>query len=375
MKYLVNICRLLVGVLFIISGLIKANDPLGFSYKLEEYFSVFGWDFFKPMALFMSVAITVFEIICGVAVLVGSRMKLYAWLLMLMIVFFTFLTFYSAYFNKVTDCGCFGDALHLTPWQSFSKDIILFILILPIFLWRSKIQPLFSVKMDNIVMLAATALSLWFNMFCINHLPVIDFRPYKIGTNIVQDMAIPEGAPVDEYETKLVYLNKKTGEKKEFTTAEYTKASYLWEDTLTWAWDTTISNLVKEGFKPKIHDFSIADDDGNKITDEVLKKPGYTLFVVNYNIAKSDKSHQSEINKLVSECDKNKIPVIGLTASVAEKEAFRHEVQAAYPYYTCDETALKTMVRSNPGLVLMKDGVVQNMWHHNDVPDFASMTK
>jgi uncharacterized membrane protein YphA (DoxX/SURF4 family) len=124
MKYLVIFSRFIVGVLFIISGLIKANDPLGFSYKLEEYFAVFGWDFFKPMALSLSVAITVFEIICGVAVLIGSRMRLFAWLLLLMILFFTFLTFYSAYFNKVTDCGCFGDALHLTPWQSFSKDII-----------------------------------------------------------------------------------------------------------------------------------------------------------------------------------------------------------------------------------------------------------
>jgi uncharacterized membrane protein YphA (DoxX/SURF4 family) len=375
MKYLVNICRLLVGVLFIISGLIKANDPLGFSYKLEEYFTVFGLDFFKPFALALSVVITVFEIVCGVAVLIGSRMRLFAWLLMLMIVFFTFLTFYSAYFNKVTDCGCFGDALHLTPWQSFTKDVVLFVLILPIFLWRNKVQSIVSMKMDNIMMLAATALSLWFNIACINHLPVIDFRPYKIGTDIVKDMAIPEGAPVDEYETKLVYLNKKTGEKKEFTTAEYTKASYLWEDTLTWAWDTTLTKLIKEGFKPKINDFDITDDDGNKITDAVLKKAGYTLLIVNYNVSKSDKSHQAEINELVAECDKNKIPVVGLTASVSEKEAYRHVVQAAYPYYTTDETALKTMVRSNPGLVLMKDGVVKNMWHHNDVPDYNSMIR
>ena len=177
MKFVVNISRLLVGVLFIISGFIKANDPLGFSYKLEEYFTVFGWDFFKPFALFLSVAITVFEIICGVAVLLGSRMKLFAWLLMLMIVFFTFLTFYSAYFNKVTDCGCFGDALHLTPWQSFTKDVILFIFILPIFINRKEIKPLLSAKADNISIGLSTAISLWFNINCMQHLPMIDFRP------------------------------------------------------------------------------------------------------------------------------------------------------------------------------------------------------
>jgi len=373
MKYFVNFSRIFVGILFIISGLIKANDPLGFSYKLEEYFTVFGWDFFKPMALTLSVAITVFEIVCGIAVLVGSRMKLFAWLILLMIIFFTFLTFYSAYFNKVTDCGCFGDALHLTPWQSFSKDIILLIFILPIFLWRKNINPMFKVKADNGIILASTALSFWFNMHCINHLPVKDFRPYKIGTNLVKEMEIPEGAPVDEYETKLVYKNKKTGEKKEFTTAEYSKASYLWEDTLSWAWDTTLSKLVKEGFKPHIHDFAITNDDGNNVTDSVLKKQGYTLLIINYNLSKSSKEHQPEINKLVAECDKAGIPVIGLTASVSEKEAYRHEVQAMYPYFTTDETALKTVVRSNPGLVLLKKGTVVNMWHHNDVPTFSEM--
>jgi hypothetical protein len=186
-------------------------------------------------------------------------------------------------------------------------------------------------------------------------------------------MEIPEGAPFDEYETKLVYKNKKTGEKKEFTTAEYSKASFLWEDTLTWAWDTTLSKLVKEGFKPHIHDFAITNDEGNNVTDSVLKKHGYTLLIINYNLSKSSKEHQPEINKLVAECDKAGIPVIGLTASVSEKEAYRHEVQAMYPYYTTDETALKTVVRSNPGLVLLKEGTVVNMWHHNDVPTFSEM--
>jgi len=374
MKYIVAICRFLVGVLFIISGLIKANDPLGFSYKLGEYFTVFGMEFLQPMALTFSVAITVFEILCGVAVLIGSRMRLFAWLLLLMIIFFTFLTFYSAYFNKVTDCGCFGDALHLKPWESFTKDIILLILILPIFVWRNKIEPLMSAKMDNISIASATALSFIFNMFCIWHLPVIDFRPYKIGTNLPEKMAIPDGAPVDVYETMLVYKNKKTGDKKEFTTAQYSKATYLWEDTLTWAWDTTINKLIKEGYKPAIHDFNITNNDGENVTDAILKKAGYTLLIVNYNINKSDAKHQPQINNLVAALDKEKIPVIGLTGSAHDDtEKYRHEVQAMYPYYTTDETALKTMVRSNPGLILLKQGVVVKMWHHNDTPTIEEL--
>jgi uncharacterized membrane protein YphA (DoxX/SURF4 family) len=368
MKYIVAICRILVGVLFIISGLIKANDPIGFSYKLQEYFEVFGMEFFVPFALTLSVLITVFEIVCGVATLIGSRMKLFSWLLLLMIIFFTFLTFYSAYFNKVTDCGCFGDALHLTPWQSFTKDIVLLVWILPIFLWRNKIQPLFSSKLDNGLIIASTIISIWFNINCIMHLPAIDFRPYKVGTDIAKAMEIPEGAQLDVTETVLYY--QKDGVTKEFTTK-----NYPWQDTL-WKWVKTENKVIVEGYKPPIHDFTINTPEGENITDSILRTPGFTFMLVAYDIKKTDVDVLKEVNNFQAECEKNKIPFFGISGSIGKDiEDFRHQNQCMYPFYSCDGTALKTIIRSNPGLVLLEKGVVKGMWHHNDFPDFKDLNK
>ena len=371
MKIITGICRVAVGVLFIISGLIKANDPLGFSYKLAEYFEVFGIEFFKPFALALAIFICAFEVGCGVATLTGSKIKLTSWALMLMIVFFTFLTFYSAYFNKVTDCGCFGDALHLTPWQSFSKDIVLFILILPIFIRRNKIQSFFSNKVDNVIAFGSILLVALFSIHCYRHLPIKDFRPYAIGKSIPEQMKIPDGAQPDVYESVLVYKNKKTGEKKEFTTAEYMKATYLWQDTLTWAWESTENKLVKEGYHPAIHDFSITSVEGEDVTQKIITNPTYNFLLISYDIGLASKEIQPKINEFVKECSKDSVAFIGLAGSSAKDiDNFRHDVNALYDYYITDQTVLKTMIRSNPGLMLLKNGVVINMWHYNDFPSY-----
>ena len=371
MKIITGICRVAVGVLFIISGLIKANDPLGFSYKLAEYFEVFGIEFLKPFALALAIFICAFEVGCGVATLTGSKIKLTSWALMLMIVFFTFLTFYSAYFNKVTDCGCFGDALHLTPWQSFSKDIVLFILILPIFIRRNKIQSFFSNKVDSIIAFGSVLLVAVFSIHCYRHLPIKDFRPYAIGKSIPEQMKIPDGAQPDVYESVLVYKNKKTGEKKEFTTAEYMKATYLWQDTLTWAWESTENKLVKEGYHPAIHDFSITSVEGEDVTQKIITNPTYNFLLISYDIGLASKEIQPKINEFVGQCAKDSVAFIGLAGSSAKDiDNFRHDVNALYDYYITDQTVLKTMIRSNPGLMLLKNGVVINMWHYNDFPSY-----
>ena len=196
MKYLVNISRIFVGVLFIISGLIKLNDPLGFSYKLQEYFSadVLNIPFLEPYALMISVLVVVFEVVLGVFLLIGYKPKFTVWSLFVMIVFFTFLTFYSAYFDKVKDCGCFGDALKLTPWESFTKDVILLVLILILFFGVKHIKPIFSKLQTTILALLSFIFSFWFGYHVLMHLPVVDFRAYKIGNNIAEGMRIPENA-------------------------------------------------------------------------------------------------------------------------------------------------------------------------------------
>jgi len=195
MKYLVGISRIIVGILFIISGLIKLNDPMGFSFKLEEYFSagVLDLPFFEPYALAISIIVVIFEVLLGVMLLVGFKPKSTVWSLLLMIVFFTFLTFYSAYFNKVTDCGCFGDAIKLTPWESFTKDVILLVLIIILFIGRKHITSILGPSIKRILVAVALLLSAWYAYHVLNHLPVIDFRPYKIGANIEEGRAFPMG--------------------------------------------------------------------------------------------------------------------------------------------------------------------------------------
>lgn len=376
MKFLTWFSRIFVGVLFIISGLIKANDPIGFSIKLDEYFTVFGMEFLKPMSVFLSMFICVFEVACGVATLTGSKIRQTSWALLLMIVFFTFLTFYSAYFNKVTDCGCFGDALKLTPWQSFNKDLILLVFILIIFIRRDKITSMLSPKGDWIAIGLAFGLSTWFTVYCYNHLPIKDFRPYAVGKNLIKQMEVPPGAQQDVFETKLVYKNLKSGDKKEFSQEEYMKLK-IWEDTLTWAWDTTLSKLIVEGYKPPIHDFKIMSIDGSTdVTMDVLNNPEYNFLLVAYNITKANTAAQPKINELANAVQKKGINFIGLTASpYSLVDPFRHENQNMFDYYTVDETALKTMIRSNPGLILLKGGTVIDMWHYNDIPSFEEVSK
>lgn len=214
MKYIVNISRILVGVLFIISGFIKLNDPVGFSFKLEEYFSqgVLDLPWLMSYALAISIFMVIFEVLLGVMLLVGFRVKFTMWSLLLMIVFFTFLTFYSAFFNKVTDCGCFGDAIKLTPWESFTKDIVLLVLIVVLFVGRKYIKSIFGSNTKRIITLVVLVLCIIYANYVLNHLPVIDFRPYKIGANIEDGMSVPENAPKPIYE--YAWKFKTNGEEK-----------------------------------------------------------------------------------------------------------------------------------------------------------------
>lgn len=218
MKYLVGIARIIVGVLFIISGLVKLNDPVGFSFKLQDYFApeVLNLEFLVPYALLLAIVLVIFEVLLGVSLLLGYLRSFTLWALSLMIVFFTFLTFYSAYFNKVTDCGCFGDAIPLTPWESFSKDIVLLVLILILVIGRRYIQPLFTKNIRSILVFVSFIFCLGITYFVLEHLPIIDFRPYKIGANIQEGMTTPEDAPKPIFEYKWKF--DVNGEEKIITT-------------------------------------------------------------------------------------------------------------------------------------------------------------
>jgi uncharacterized membrane protein YphA (DoxX/SURF4 family) len=361
MKYLVQIVRVILGVLFIFSGMIKLNDPVGFSYKLHEYFEVLNMPIFIPFSLALAILMCSLEILLGVALLIGYQRKWTLWGYSLLMVFFTFLTFYSAYYNKVTDCGCFGDAIPLTPWESFYKDIVIDVLIVILILGRKHIQPLLRKPAANFVMVTSIVFCSWFAMHVINHLPVWDFRPYKVGSSIVEGRHVPEGAPVDEFEIIWVYaVNGMNG--------EYSTEDEPWNIEGA-EFVERKQKLIKKGYEPPIHDFLIEDADGDH-TDEMLEEDRL-LMIISYNILKAERSPevQGSLNELVSQCDLEGIRVIGLSASSENDiDAFRHEVQAMYPFYFMDETALKTIVRSSPGLVYLENGTIKGKWHYNDMP-------
>jgi uncharacterized membrane protein YphA (DoxX/SURF4 family) len=354
MKILDNFLKYFVGILFIFSGLIKVNDPIGTSIKLKEYFEVFANDFapffafFIPYSLVIAVFVVVLEVVLGIALLLHYRMKLTSWIFLLLIAFFTFLTFYSAYFNKVTECGCFGDAIPLTPWQSFAKDVVLSVLVILIFIRRNHFKPFMKDRTGNVVMALSFAANIYLCVYAISHLPYIDFRPYKVGNNIPQLMA-----PSEPYRYK--YIMEKDGEEFEFT--EYpSDTTYKYKDMI----------ILNPEAQPKITDYHIWTDDGEFTEESFI---GNKLFIIFYDISKSKTRNMDKINDLIHSVE-NDVEVWALTASAdTEFEAFRHEYQLAIPYFYADMTVLEAIIRSNPGLWLMKDGVVAGKWHHNDVPE------
>lgn len=294
MAILTHISRFLVGGLFIFSGFIKANDPVGFSYKLKEYFEVFtaavkdgNFEFFTGffegmahIALPLAVILCASEIILGAMLLIGYKSNLTLWLLLGQIAFFTFLTFYSACFNKVTTCGCFGDFLVLKPWTSFWKDIVLLILITLLFAGRKNINPLTNPLVTNTLFILALLFSLGFPIYAIRNLPPLDFRAYKIGNNIKEKMKKGEGYQDAVIETGFIYENLKTGEKKHFDLK-----NYPWQDTLNWKWFATDNVVVKEAQNPpKITDFTVNTFDGVNITDSILNDKNYSFWLIMHDI-------------------------------------------------------------------------------------------
>lgn len=350
MKYLVGISRIFVGVLFIISGLIKLNDPVGFSFKLKDYFApeVLNLEFLVPYALFLAIFVVVFEVMLGVMILLGYARRFALWSILLLIVFFTFLTFYSAYFNKVTDCGCFGDAIKLTPWESFSKDIILLVLILILFYGKQYIQPLFSKNIRKIVVYFSFIGCLIFGYYVLQHLPVIDFRPYKIGANIIEGMSYPENAQKPVFEYRWIF-NVNGEEKVVVTQGDYPdqEGEFLGVET----------KVLKKGYEPPIHDFTVERGDMDHTQD--LMQVDHLVVVVAYSLINSEMDGFESIKKITDEALEKGYKVIGLSASSLEKtDALVDEYSFGFDFYFCDETTLKTIIRSNPSVMEIQNGTI-----------------
>tara|TARA_R110000868_G_scaffold23051_1_gene93748 strand:+ start:127 stop:1437 length:1311 start_codon:yes stop_codon:yes gene_type:complete len=361
MKALVNISRILVGVLFIFSGLIKLNDPLGFSYKLQEYFSpdVLNIPFLEPYALMISVLVVVFEVVLGVFLLIGYKSKFTVWSLLVMIVFFTFLTFYAAYFEKVKDCGCFGDFIKLKPWTTFWKDVALLVLIIILFVGVKHIKPVFGKLATTVLALLSFIISLWFGYYVLMHLPAIDFRAYAIGKNIQEGMTVPEGAPkpIQEYSWKF-NIN---GEEKVIKT----NGSY---PSVDGDFVSVEAKVIQEGYTPPVIDFSIESADEDLITHFLEQEN--LIIVVSYSLESIERAGALKLKALQDDARKNNYQIIGLTASGEEtKQRINEAYNIDFDWYLCDEKALKTVVRSNPGVLELDKGLVKQKVHWNDIDD------
>ncbi|MDR9486562.1 DoxX family protein [Salibacter sp.] len=449
MKWLLFISRILVGSLFIVSGLIKANDTTGFSYKLEEYFAedVLNWVIFQGWEVGLAMIVAIAEILLGFATLAGEKFKLNSWALLILMIFFTFLTGYTAIGNwffenpdtsltgtfegilgfsaenihYFKDCGCFGDALMLTPFQSFLKDLVLLVFTVIMFIGRNRVVPnshsrdLFIYAISIVILgsfsifvlewffpvvftlvtfvimltikrlstsdenrgwvmaIAVLLVSGGFTYYAYAHLPVEDFRPYAIGKNIEEGMTIPEGKKPPQYAVNYTMKDTITGKTKVVSSDKYLEDE-IWKDKQLKIVETSDQFLVEEGYIPPIHDFVLEDPESGEDYTTMILNQDYVLFWVQYDMSKTETGAMNDVKKLSEIAMQSNFNVYGLTAALpGEIDEFRHKYQLMFPYLTCDATTLKTIIRSNPGLVLLKNGTVKGKWHHNDIPTFEEL--
>jgi uncharacterized membrane protein YphA (DoxX/SURF4 family) len=364
MKVIKHIARVLLGITFIFSGFVKGIDPWGFAYKFTDYFHAMGieWMIWSAFPLAFLLAFAEFSI--GVALLFNVLIRLFSWLAFLFMAFFLPLTLWVAIKNPVTDCGCFGDALVISNWETFYKNIVLMIFALILVKYRNDMSGFPGKKAGFLLGSTAIAAYIGIVFYSYNHEPILDFRPYKVGVNIPQAMKIPDGAPKEIYENTFFYKNKKTGEVQKFT-----EQNYPWQDTANWVYDNMESKLVQQGYKPPIHDFSIQSAEGEDVKDFFLYDKNYVFMLIAHNLEKSSRKPQEKINKLAGWAAENGISFICLTSTLPDQSSvFKEETGAPYEFFNCDEIVLKTIIRSNPGLIVIKNGTVLGKWHYNDIP-------
>ena len=369
MRLVKNLCRIIVGIVFIYSGFVKGIDPLGSDYKFTDYFNAFGMGWMNATTLFFSFALSLAEFLIGTALLFNLWVSRMAWGALLFMAFFTPLTLVLALTNPVSDCGCFGDAMILTNWQTFWKNIILFLLAIMIFVYRKEYKSSLSLMGQFSFLTLAGAGMLCLSIYCYRHLPVLDFRPYAVGKNITEGMRLPEGAKPDQYEVTLKYKNKQTGEIRSFT-----EENYPWQDTLNWEYESSSERLVKKGYITPIHDLVIEHPTLGNITEEILEDDNHTILAVAYNLNQSATQYQPAINRLAEYAREKGIRFYGLTSSTERDiEAYKKRNHVPYEFCTADEIQLKTMIRSNPGVIILREGTILDKWAGKDVPDVKEL--
>lgn len=364
----VNACRFLLAVLFIFSGFVKAVDPFGSFYKIQDYLTAFGILSWFPtyLPLLFAIILSAVEFCVGIFLFLGVRRKIASILAFLLMCVMTPLTLYLAVANPVSDCGCFGDAWVLTNWQTFWKNIVLLIAAVTVFREWKLIIRFITIKMEWMVSMYTILFVFVLSFYCLQYLPILDFRPYKIGVNIKSAMEIPQGAKPSVFESR--FILEKDGKQQEFTLDNYPDS--------TWTFVETRTILKEKGYEPPIHDFSMMSmDTGEDLTDSVLSSKGYTFLLVAHRIEGADDSNIDLINEIYDYSVEHGYGFYALTSSPAEEiDLWREKTGAEYPFCQMDDITLKTIIRSNPGLLLIKDGTILNKWSDNRLPDEYVLT-
>lgn len=369
LKMIVNLCRIIVAVTFIFSGFVKAIDPIGTQYKLQDYLGAIGMAGILPNWTLLAVAVflAAIEFCIGIFLLFAIQRRLISKLTVAFMAFMTMVTVWIVVADPVKDCGCFGDALHLTNTETLIKNIVLLVCSLAImyrplamFRFVSKSNQWIVTNYTIVFILVSSGLSLYY-------LPIFDFRPYHIGVNIPRGMEIPKGAKLPQFKT--TFIMEKNGKRKEFTLDNYPDASWKFIDSKT--------VQTSEGYIPPIHDFSITDNKtGLDLTNSVLSHKGYTFLLIAPHLETADDSNFGDIDRLYEYAQSYDIPFYCLTASTTK--AIKRWIDltgAEYPFCITDEAVLKTIIRSNPGLLLLKDGTIINKWSHNNLPNEAKLSR
>ena len=363
-----TVCRFVLAGVFIFSGFVKAIDPLGTQYKIQDYLDALGWtEAFPVFSPFLASALLgMMEFCLGVYLFFGIRRIIAPRAVVGVMAFMTPLSLWLALDNPVSDCGCFGDAIVLSNWETFGKNVVLLSMSLVVLKWRKRLFPLVTIRFDWVIALYGFLYIFCMTIYCYRELPIFDFRSYHIGANIKLGMDIPEGEEPTVYETRFVL--QKDGVEKEFTLENYPDSTWTFVDSKT---------IVKfKGYEPPIHDFSMINyEDGEDITEQVLANENYTFLLVAHQLQLADDSKIDLINELYDYCLEQGYGFYCLTSSSDEEiQKWQENTGAEYPFCLMDNITLKTMIRSNPGLMLLKEGIVVNKWSVNNIPDEYQLT-
>ncbi len=383
MKVLKTIVRLLLGIVFTFSGFVKAVDPLGSTYKFTDYFTeAFGIPSLSAISLVLAFFLSALEFVVGVCLIVNAKPRLSSLAALLFMVVFTPLTLYIAIANPVTDCGCFGDALVISNWATFSKNVVLLTMAIFLFIKSKGNNTSYSNTVDWGIAGGLFVACLLFQYISLQHLPIMDFRPYKVGANLPSQMVIPEGEKPDSFAIFYTMKHMKTGETKKVDDQTYIKDE-LWVDTLWQITETSEPTLVKAGYKPPVYNFraypATMDVSENVSSEDVmgdlLANKDYSFLVVSYDLTLADMQGFDKMKDLLNHAYEKGIKANLLTATTENLAKYKSDIKFPVRFFNSDPITLKTVVRANPGLVLMKEGTVIGKWHYNDIPTIDEFEK